>query len=280
MAKTCKSCGKEYKGEFCEHCGYGNPNLKIKAAKKYKKSTTPVRFMTPEQKAEYYEELKKKRQEGGKKKRDPKMVRLLIVLIIVALLVVFGTLYRSGVIGFNEQSTDVVEKYLDAINDRDFDSYVSCFPKEMRKDYENDLEETGYSEKEYMEAFNADFAEEYGSDFKIGYEIQSAKTITEYSTDGYTEAYGTTPDISEANIVIVDVTFKGSEGEETFRMDCYVGKVGRHWKLFYMQYEAGTITTDMEIANPEDYTDDEDTDVSSAEEATADSQEIQDDETA
>jgi hypothetical protein len=63
-------------------------------------------------------------------------------------------------------------------------------------------------------------------------------------------------------------------------MDCYVGKVGRHWKLFYMQYEAGTITTDMEIANPEDYTDDEDTDVSSAEEATADSQDTQDDENA
>lgn len=253
MAKTCKSCGKEYKGEYCEHCGYGNPDLKTKAADKYKKSTTPVRFMTAEQKAEYYAELKKQQQErlAGGKKRDPKMVRLLIVLAIAALLIIFGTLFGTGVIGFNEKNTDVVDKYFTAVNERDFDKYVSCFPKEMRKDYENDLKETGYSEKEYMEEFNSDFSEQFGSDFKIGYDILKVETITDYSLDGYKQAYGTTPNISEACLVITEVTFKGSQGEETYRMNCYVGKVGRHWKLFNMEYDAGIITTDMEIDVPD-----------------------------
>ena len=32
IMKICKSCGKEYKGEYCEHCGYGDPKLKTHAA--------------------------------------------------------------------------------------------------------------------------------------------------------------------------------------------------------------------------------------------------------
>lgn len=249
MAKTCKSCGKEYKGEFCEHCGYGDPNLKTKAADKYKKSSTPVRFMTAEQKKEYYENLKKEQREraAGKKKRDKKMVVTLIVLAAAALLLIFGTLFGTGVIGFNEKNTDVVVKYLDAINERDFDKYVSCFPKEMKKDYEKDLAESGYSEKEYMEQFNSDFAEQYGDDFTIGYQIGKTELMTEYSLEGYKEAYGVTPNVTEAYLVVTDVTFKGSKGEETFKMNCYVGKVGRRWKLFNMEYDAGIITPDMEI---------------------------------
>ncbi len=278
MAKICKSCGKEYTGDFCEHCGYGNPNLKVKSTEKYKKTTTPVRFMTPEQKEAYYAELKAKelerRRSGKKKKRDPKQIRLLIIVIIAVAVLVFGTLFGSGVIGFSEDSTDVVIKYFDAINERDFDDYVSCFPKEMKADYKDDLEQTGYTKDEYMEAFNADFAEEYGDDFTLEYEIVDIDTITEYSFDGYEEAYGVTPDISDANIVSVDVTFSGSLGSDTYRMDCYVGKVGRHWKMFNMEYNAGVITTDMEIEDPDQYSsgeDDEDSSGDSSEEDTADS---------
>lgn len=249
MSKICKSCGKEYKGEFCEHCGYGDPNLEIKAAKKYQ-TNKPVRFMTAEEKEEHYKKLKEaQRDKNGKKKRDPKMVRLLIVLAIAAVLIVVGTLFGTGVIGFSEKSSDVVDKYLTAINERDFDKYSSCFPKEMQKDYESDLKLSEMGDKKYMETFAADFAESYGDDFTIGWKIQRADVLTEYSLDGYKEAYGTVPDISEANLVVTDVTFKGSKGEETFRMNFYVGKVGRHWKLFNLQYEPGIITPDMEITS-------------------------------
>ena len=57
MSKICKSCGKEYKGEFCEHCGYGDPDLEIKAVKKYQ-TNKPVRFMTAEEKEEHYKNMK------------------------------------------------------------------------------------------------------------------------------------------------------------------------------------------------------------------------------
>lgn len=251
MAKVCRSCGKEYKGEYCEHCGYGDPNLKTKAAEKYKKNTTPVRFMTPEQRAEYYAQQKKDYRERveGKKKRDPKQVRLLIAVSVGVLALIFGTLFGSGVLGFNEKADDIVHKYLTAINERDFDAYASCFPKEMKKDIEQDLAATEFSEEEYMEEFNSVFAEEYGNDFKIEYNILRDETLESFSLDVYRESYGVTPNVSEACLVITDVTFNGSAGKETYRMDFYLGKVGRHWKVFNLQYEAGIVTPDMEIGS-------------------------------
>lgn len=249
MSKICKSCGKEYKGDFCEHCGYGNPDLKTKAAEKYK-TKTPVRYMTPEQKDEYYEALKKKQQErarGGAKAHDPKQVRLLIVIAFAVALLVFGTLFRTGALGFGEKNTDVIEKYFKAINDRDFDKYASCFPPEIRKSIEQDLKETGYSDKQYMDAYCSDFATEYGGDFKIYYSLLKTEEMKTYDMTEYKTAYGSVPEISEAYNVVTDVTFEGSSGSETFRMNCYVGRVGRHWKMFNLVYDAGTITPDMEI---------------------------------
>ncbi len=259
MSKICKSCGKEYKGEFCEHCGYGDLNLKTHAADKYK-TKTPVRYMTPEQKDEYYEALKQKQRErsrGGAKAHDPRQVRLLIIIAIVVGLLVFGTLFGTGALGFAEKNTDVIEKYFKAINDRDFDKYSSCFPSEIRKSIEQDLKDTGYSDKQYMDAYCADFAAEYGDDFRINYSLLKTEEMKTYDMTEYKSAYGSVPQIEEAYNVVTDVTFEGSKGSETFRMNCYVGRVGRHWKMFNLVYDAGTITTDMEIEGQQ--TENEDT---------------------
>lgn len=248
MSKICRSCGKEYKKEYCEHCGYGDPNLKTTAADKYK-TATPVRFMTPEQKKEYYDSLKKKEEErrknGGKKQRDPKQIRLLIIVAAAVALLIFGTLFSSGVFGTGEKNTDVVEQYFAAVNERDFDKYVSCFTADMKKDYEQDLADTSFTKSEYMDAFCEDFVTEYGSDFLLEYEIINAKPLTEYSMDEYKSYYGTVPDISEAYTIIADVTYRGSKGSDTFRYNCYVGKVGRHYKLFNIEYDPGIVTADM-----------------------------------
>lgn len=248
MSKTCRSCGKEYKGEFCEHCGYGDPNLKIRAAEKYK-TQTPVRFMTPEQKKEYYDSLKKKeeqrRKNGGKKQHDPKQLRLLAIVAAAVALLIFGTLFRSGALGIGETNSDVVEKYFAAVNERSFDKYIACFPPEMKKDYEQDLADTGFSKSEYMDAFCADFAAEYGSDFLLEYEILSTAPLNDYSMDEYKAAYGSVPSISEAYIVTAEVTYKGSKGSDSFRYNCYVGRVGRHYRLFNIEFDPGIVTADM-----------------------------------
>lgn len=249
MAKICASCGKEYKGEYCEHCGYGDPNLKTHAADKYK-TKKPVRYMTPEEKEAYYAELKereKERRKTGKKQRDPKQTRLLIITAIVVVLFIVGTLFMSGSFGGAQDPNELIEEYFTAINERNFGDYAACMPYEIKREVEADLAATNYSESEYMEAYCADFAEAYGSDFVIEYSIGSAEVIDDYSMADYKAAYGSVPKITEAQLVVVNVTFRGSKGEETFVMNAYAGKVGRNWKMFNLAYSPGTITPDMEI---------------------------------
>lgn len=253
----CKSCGKDYKGEFCPHCGYGDPNLKTHAADKYK-TKTPRRYMTPEQKAEYDEALRQKElaRKKGEKVRDPKQTRLLIIVAAAVAIIILGTLFGSGALGINEKNTDVIEKYFNAINDRDFDRYIDCYPKEIKQSLKDDLDETGYSKEKYMEAYCADFAAEYGDDFKINYSVLKTEEMSEYDMSDYKAAYGSVPELNEVYNVVMELKFEGSGGSDSFRMNCYVARVGRHWKMFGLVYDPGTITTDMEIEDPEEYADD------------------------
>ncbi len=207
--------------------------------------------MTPEQRAEYDEALRQKERarRNGVKTRDPKQTRLLVIVAVAVALVILGTLFGSGALGINEKNTDIIEKYFNAINERDFDRYAACFPKEIKESIEQDLKETGYSEEKYMEAYCADFAAEYGDDFKINYSLLRTEEMKDYDMSGYKAEYGSVPEIKEAYNVVTEVKFEGSKGSDTFRMNCYVARVGRHWKMFGLVYDAGTITPDMEIEN-------------------------------
>lgn len=246
MSKVCKSCGKYYDGEFCPHCGYGNKDLKTKAANKYKKHTKPVRFMDDAEKQEYYERLKQEHeQKTSQKKAAPKSNKnLLIAVAVVAVGIIVAGLIRSGVISWGEK-TDVINTYFEAITDRDFDKYISCFPAEMKEDYEKDREELGCSKDEYMEKFVEVFKDEYGDGFTVSAKCGKETKLEDYNMDKYKSTYGSVPSISEAYVVVTDVTLRGSEKTSDEQFFCYVGKVKGSWKLFNLEYSAGTLTPEM-----------------------------------
>ncbi len=245
MAKICKSCGKEYKGEFCEHCGYGDPKLKTHAADKYKKK--PSGYVPPDERKGSKSGKTKSKGKSGKAKnssrrqRDPKQVRLLIVLSIAVAVMIGWALIGSGIFGAGNSSAEVVDNFFKAVNERDFDKYAKCHSKEQKKAIIDDLRETGLTEQQYMDEFRAPFAEEYGSDFTVNYTILSTEKMTNYSMDEYREAYGTVPTISEAECVVLDVTFEGSAGSETFRMHAYCAHIGLSWRLMELGYAPGVI---------------------------------------
>ena len=246
MTKICKSCGKYYDGEFCPHCGYGNKDLKTKAADKYKKRPKPVRFMDEAEKQEYYERLKQEREQKGADKKPAKKSNkgLLVVVALVAVGIIVAGLIKSGVISWGEK-TDVIYKYFDAISERDFNDYIDCFPAEMKEDYQNDREELGCSKEEYMEKFVEVFKDEYGKGFTVSAKCGKEKKLEDYSMDKYKAAYGTVPSISEAYEVLAKVTLSGSKKTNEEQFICYVGKVGGSWKLFNLEYSAGTLTPEM-----------------------------------
>lgn len=242
MSKICKSCGEYYDGDYCTKCGYGKKDIKSKAAEKYKKYTKPVRFMTDEEKKKYYDrqhENYTEKQAGAKKAKSNK--NLLIFIIIIAFGIITAGLISSGVISWGDKN-DVIEDYFEAITERDFDQYIKCFPSEIRKSIEDERDELGYSKKEYMDEFVSVFKDEYGDGFSVSVECGRATELKEYSMEQYKEAYGSAPNISEAYEVAATVTLRGSKKSDDEHFDCLVGKVRGRWKIFNLEYTAGTIT--------------------------------------
>jgi hypothetical protein len=240
LSKICVSCGKEYKGEFCEHCGYGDPKLKTHAADKYRKKSNS--YVPPDERG------KKPQSSGGRgKKRDPKQVRLLIVFAVALALLIGWTLAGSGLFGAGNSSAEVVNTFFRSVNERDFGKYAGCHSKEQKNAIIADLRETGLSEREYMDEFRAPFAEEYGSDFVVSYKILSTEKMQSYSMDEYRAAYGSVPTISEAECVVLDVTFEGSAGSETFRMHAYTAHIGLSWRLMELGYAPGVISAEESV---------------------------------
>lgn len=233
LAKICKSCGKEYSGEWCEHCGYGNPDLKVKAAEKYKKIQKPVRHMTEEEKARYYAEQTKKTK-SKRKSADSKALKILTAafcVLLVAAIVLF-VLYKKEYIFKPEDKSEVISNYFQSINDRDFDAFLSCVPDEIEDQYKSEAEKMDIESGNEIEFLYSDFSDIYGDDFKfditIGRESEvDSSTISDYE-DQYKELYDSSINISEASSFAVEAKISGEKSESTVYYEVYVAKIGGH----------------------------------------------------
>lgn len=257
MSKICKSCGNYYDGDYCTKCGYGKPDVRSKSLEKLKKQAMrkPERFMTDEEKKELYSQRAAKQKANTERTADPNARRnMLIIVAIVAVCVVFGVLISNGLL-FKTEKTDVIKQYFSALSSRNYDDFVKCFPKEIKNLYEDDRKTLGLDKSAYMDEFLKDFETEYGSGFSAAVSCGKEQQLTgsEIDLSDYKAQYGSAPSVSEAYIVTCEVTFSGSKKSETLQYECYVGKVSGRWKLFNVQYNAGTITPDMEIQDPEQY---------------------------
>ena len=257
MSKLCKSCGNYYDGDYCDKCGYGNPNLKTKAADKYKKPTTPERFRTEEQKEQYAKWAEEEREKKGdaeraKPKNSKAAVQMLIVVAVVVVGVIVGVLIKTGAI-FSSSQKDVVSDYFTAVQQGDFDKFVKCFPDEMKNDYIKERKELGYSEEDYMNALYGSFKESYGDDYTIDLDFGKSTKLEkgDYDMSEYKNKFGTVPSISEAYEMVVNVNFKGSKDSETAKLYMYVGKCSGKWKIFNITQDNGIIDKSMQIKENE-----------------------------
>lgn len=255
MSKLCKSCGNYYEGDHCDKCGYGDPNLKTHAADKYKKPTKPERFRTEEEK-ELYAEWEKEKKEDTEIKRhyDPNAgKKTLAIVAVVVIGVMVAVLYKSGVI-FSSTKTEVIEKYFKSIQTSDFDSFVECFPKEMKNEYEQQRTEGGYGKEQVMkEVLYGDFIESYGSDYTIDVSFGRETKLkeSEYDLSEYKSFYGSAPNVSEAYEIVTNVTFKGSKGSEDAKLYIYVGKCSGKWCIFNITQDNGIVDEDTGLKTSE-----------------------------
>ena len=249
--KTCRSCGKYYDGEYCPHCGYGKEATASKELEKYKKYHKPERFMTDEEKAEYYKELKAANKEKSEKAKaiDPNGRRnLLIAVAVLAVVLIFAVLIKNGVI-FKQEKTDVINDYCRALSEQDYDALIKCFPKEVKDSYEDERRSLKMDKDEAMDSFLSDLTALYGDGFTAEVSIgrEEKVDIKELALDGYEQEYGRKPDVDEVYIVVCEVTYSGSLKSETVQYDFYLGKTANRWKIFNIQLRLGIIDPSMDI---------------------------------
>ena len=225
------------------------------AADKYKKPTKPERFRTEEEK-ELYAEWEKEKKEDTEIKRhyDPNAgKKTLAIVAVVVIGVIVAVLYKSGVI-FSSTKTEVIEKYFKSIQTSDFDSFVECFPKEMKNEYEQQRTEGGYGKEQVMkEVLYGDFIESYGSDYTIDVSFGRETKLkeSEYDLSEYKSFYGSAPNVSEAYEIVTNVTFKGSKGSEDAKLYIYVGKCSGKWCIFNITQDNGIVDEDTGLKTSE-----------------------------
>ena len=233
MPKICKSCGKEYTGEFCEHCGYGNPNLEIKAAKKYE-TKIPERFLPPEEQERLAKERlaqgKKPKTKTTKQKRNQKI--LLIILVIAVSGIIFFVLYNQGMFS-SKDPNELVNQYFTSISEMDYDKYNDCFSSDLAKENNKGIKSQGLDKDTAMETLYSDYINVFGKGFKSTVKIDETLDmdkgdVIEQEMD-YQEQYGKSVSLEEGKIVKTTVKFEGSKSSEDVKFEVYIARIGAKW---------------------------------------------------
>lgn len=252
MPKICKSCGKEYTGDFCEHCGYGNPNLEIKAAKKYE-TKIPERFLPPEEQ----ERLAKERLAQGKKPKTKttKQIRnqkiLLIILVIAVSGIIFFVLYNQGMFSSNDPN-ELVNQYFTSISEMDYDKYNDCFSSDLAKENNKGIKSQGLDKDTAMETLYSDYINVFGKGFKSTVKIDETLDmdkgdVIEQEMD-YQEQYGKSVSLEEGKIVKTTVKFEGSKSSEDVKFEVYVARIGAKWCILNVK-ETDDIQSTSQISD-------------------------------
>ena len=250
MPKICKSCGKEYTGEFCEHCGYGNPNLEIKAAKKYE-TKIPERFLPPEEQ----ERLAKERLAQGKKPKTTKQKRnqkiLLIILVIAVAGIIFFVLYNQGMFS-SKDPNELVNQYFTSISEMDYDKYNACFSSDLAKENNKGIKSQGLDKDTAMETLYSDYINVFGKGFKSTIKIDDTLDMDkgdaiEQEMD-YQEQYGKSVSLEEGKIVKTTVKFEGFKSSEDVKFEVYVARIGAKWCILNVK-ETDDIQSTSQISD-------------------------------
>ena len=249
MPKICKSCGREYTQEYCEHCGYGNPDIKIKAAKKYK-TKTPERFLPPEEQ----ERLAKERLAQGKKPENKTAVQkkkqkiLLIALIILVAGIILSALYTQGVL-FKNSPEELVEQYFTSISEMDYDKYNECFTDDLADENDKGIKAQDLKKDEALEVLYSDYIDVYGKGFKTDvkidkvYDMNKGEIIEEEMN--YQSQFGKIISIDDGKNIKVTVKFEGSKSSTETEFIAKAAKIGSRWYILNVN-ETEDITNSTE----------------------------------
>lgn len=170
-----------------------------------------------------------------KKKQESFLLILIIVIIAAGVLI----LYRNGVIG-GSASKAPVEKYMNAICDRDFDAFISTMPERIARDHVSDRSALGVSGEEYMRTLYSDYFDEFGDDMRVTLEFGGRSRPQAVYVDNfkqnYLDIYG--EEISISSVFEIDAVahFAGSKSRDDIELEFFVIKTGGKWYVVGADY--------------------------------------------
>lgn len=170
------------------------------------------------------------------KRKQQNVLIVLIILIAVGAVII---LYNNGVIG-GSSSRKPVERYLNAIAEKNFDSFIATQPPKIADDHIADREELGLSGVEYMSRLYSDYFGEFGDDMTVELEFLDRSRIDGLYLDNfknsYLELYGEAIRVSSSFEIDVDARFSGSLSSDTVELACYVIKSDGKWYIAGCDY--------------------------------------------
>lgn len=236
MAKYCKSCGAEYKGDYCDKCGYGKPMERSKTFDKYKSNRQ--RKEERQQNAAKREKERAAAPKHEKKKMTTPQIVIVIVLLVGIIALVVWSLFRAGVLGAGEKTEPIVN-YFTAIAENNYDKYVSAFPKGLAETYDDYISANGLSKDTFIKESYSDYHEILGENFTVTVTCgREEKLTTEEilrSEDEYRSNFGDDISIKEAYRVSAEVSFSGEKSSQVYNYDVYVARVGWHWYILNIE---------------------------------------------
>lgn len=252
MPKICKSCGREYTEEYCEHCGYGNPDIKIKATKKYQ-TKIPERFLPPEEQErlakERLTEGKRPKTKTDKQKRNQKI--LLIVLIALIAGIIFYVLNSQGIL-FSNNPEELVNQYFTSISEMDYDKYNDCFTDDLADANNKAIKAQDLDKDKAMETLYSDYINVFGNDFKSDIKIEETSDMDKgdiiEEEMNYQTQFKKTISIEEGKNIKTTVKFEGSKSTDEIEFNVYVGKLGGKWYILNVK-ETEEITQSTSVSS-------------------------------
>lgn len=233
----CTKCGNNIEDgfRFCGFCGAPiKASINIKIAERENENSKAV--VEP-----FDENLGNKTTKPGNKK----YIAFLVAVTVAALLVITAIVIFlcTGFIASESSYTTVIDKKLEAIQDIDVNKFMKILPSDyIQYDLDNTDSYSNYDDMllDYEDRLwqeNRKNKKEYGTDFKIVYEIneeghcKDTKELSELSNK-FNNTYNGKSKISEAVRAVVSTEIKSSEASGNRTVETmYFIKIDGNWYL-------------------------------------------------
>ncbi len=168
-----------------------------------------------------------------------------VILVLVVLLIVFSLLGNGS-----SSPEGAVENYLNARILGDSDAIVNNCPDDywdfLRKDEKMSKDALDERINEWGSSRSKSSKASYGNNIKIDFEILEEKDLAKARLKAiekeFSYRYDMKVDVSDAQIVTVEYTVKGSENRERNTTTLCVAEIDGAWYVISYKYYSGTVT--------------------------------------